>query len=386
MGLGEWLTFLRALEMGLHRASLRGFYNVGRAVLCSSEADFDVFDQVFLEVFGSVAAEAVELTDQLREWLADPAHWPDLPPELIHALEDLDLEELRRLFEERLAEQDSRHDGGDRWIGTAGRSPFGWAGRRRGGIRVSGQSVWQSALQVAASRHYEPYRRDLILDVRQIQVALRKLRELAREGREEELDIQATVDATCRNAGELELRFVPKRRNRVKVLLLMDVGGSMTPHARLVSRLFTAASRSSHFKDLQYYYFHNCVYENLYRDAGWREAVALSDVLAACSRDYKLILVGDARMHPVELFRPGGAIHYWDWNPKPGIAYLEALAGHFDRAVWLNPTPRSRWRHPTVSAIGQVFPMLPLSLDGLEEAVRILVGGRSFTRPVAERN
>ena len=352
---------------------------MARAVLCGSEADYDRFDQAFLETFRGVAATSVQLTDELAKWLETAAAWPEVPPELLEALEGWDLEELRRLFEERLAEQDARHDGGDRWIGTGGRSPFGWAGRRRGGIRVHGRSMWQSALQVAAARRYQEYRRDLVLDVRQMQVALGKLRELTREGAREELDLEATIDKTCRNAGELELCFVPRRKNVVKVLLLMDVGGSMTPHARLVSRLFSAASKVSHFKDFQYFYFHNCVYESVYRDPGWREALDIEELLSRFGPDYKLIVVGDARMHPVELFQPGGAIHYWEWNSRPGIAYLEQLGAHFRRSVWLNPTPSSWWRHPTVSAIAKLFPMVPLTLEGLERAVRILSGGR--TRP-----
>ncbi len=378
VGTGEWLALMKALELGLHSSSLDGFYNVSRAILCKSEADFDIFDQAFSLVFRGVEIESARLTDELLEWLAEEEAMlaAFLGLESVEELREMDFDEIRRLFEERLAEQDARHDGGNRWIGTGGTSPFGWGGRRPGGVRVAGRSLLHSALQVAAARRYRGYRTDLVLDVRQIQVALRKLRELTREGAREELDLDATIDKTCKNAGELDLVFVPRRKNSVKLLLLMDVGGSMTPHSGLVSRLFTAAHHSTHFKDLQSFYFHNCVYEQVYGRASFDEPVALPELLRSLDRDYKLVIVGDARMHPVELFRSGGAIRYWDWNERPGIETLEILADYFRRSVWLNPSPPGWWGHRTVSAIRQVFPMFPLTLDGLQDAVETLVGGR----------
>ncbi len=378
VGTGEWLALMQALGLGLHRSSLSGFYNVARSLLCKSEADFDLFDQAFSLVFRGVEMESAQLTDELLDWLREEEEMlaAFLGLDSVEQLRTMDLDELRRLFEERLAEQDERHDGGNRWIGTRGTSPFGWGGRRPGGVRVAGRGMLQSALQVAAARRYRGYRTDLVLDVRQIQVALRKLRELTREGARDELDLEATIDKTCKNAGELDLVFVPRRKNSVKVLLLMDVGGSMSPHAGLVSRLFSAAHRSTHFKDLQSFYFHNCVYEQVYARASFDEPVALSELMRSLDRDYKLVIVGDGRMHPVELFRPGGAIRYWDWNERAGIETLDVLADYFRRSVWLNPTPQTWWGHRTIAAIREVFPMFPLTLDGLEDAVQALVGGR----------
>jgi len=376
VGLNEWLALMEALGLGLHRSSLTGFYNVARSILARSEADFDAFDQAFSSFFKGIEIESADLTKELLDWLENPASWvEDLDPEMLRRIEEMDLDELRRLFEERLKEQDARHDGGNRWVGTGGTSPFGWGGRRRGGVRVAGRGMWGSAMQVAGARLYREYRKDVVLDVRQIQVALRKLRELTREGAREELDVDATIDQTCRNAGELELVWRARRKNAVKVLLLMDVGGSMNPHARLVSRLFTAASKSNHFKDFQYYYFHNCVYDTLYETARFSDPISLGDLLGATTKDYKLVLVGDARMHPVELFRPGGAIHYWEWNPRPGIDSLSELAHHFRRSVWLNPTMPSLWGHITVKAVRSLFTMFPLTLEGLEDAVQALVAG-----------
>jgi len=238
----------------------------------------------------------------------------------------------------------------------------------------------RSAAQIAALRRYRAYRSDLVLDVRQIKVALRRLRELRRGGRQDELDLDGTVDRTCRNAGELELVWRPPRRNNVKVLLLMDVGGSMEPHARTVSQLFSAAKQTKHFREFHPLYFHNCVYEKLYKDARFYERMTVAELLRTYGPTYKLVMVGDALMHPLELFEPGGAIDYWTYNRTPGIEWLRKLADHFERRVWLNPEPPQYWAHVTVSAIRNLFPMFPLTLDGLAEAVDALVKGRKSWR------
>lgn len=395
VGLNQWLALMEALEKGLHRSSLDGFYNVARSLLTGSEAELDAFDQAFSTTFRNIDGEAIELSEEALEWLERPmALLERLTDEQRSFFENVDLDELRRLFRERLEQQTERHDGGSHWVGTGGRSPFGWGGIHPGGIRVGGRRHGGSAVQVAAERRYQGYRRDLVLDVRQIQVALRKLRELTREGAKEELDVDATIDKTCRNAGELDLVYRPRRRNNVRLLLLMDVGGSMTPHARLVSRLFSAANASSHFRDLRHFYFHNCVYERVYEEASFASPMKVSEMLRTFSSEYKLVIVGDACMHPAELLQPGGAIHFWEMNHRPGLDWLTTLADHFPRRIWLNPDSPRLWRHVTVRTIRRLFPMFPLTVQGLEEGVAALVKGRSqdpggaeppATRPAGSR-
>jgi len=376
VGPEEWLALMEALARGLHESSLTGFYHLARSVLVHSEAHFDAFDLAFAQVFAGVEVDALALQGELAAWLADPARLAGLSPEERELLAALRIDELRRLLEERLREQRQRHQGGSRWVGTGGTSPFGAGGYHPTGVRIGGSSGGRSAAQVAAERRYRAYRSDLILDVRQIQVALRKLRELRREGRRDELDLPASIDRTSRNAGELELCWRPPRRNHARVVLLMDVGGSMDPHARVVSQIFSAASRSKHFRTFHAYYFHNCVYGSVYRDSWFREALPLDELLAAHRPSSKLVVVGDALMHPLELLAPDGSLDYWARNATPGIESLRRVARHFERRVWLNPEPPRFWRHQTVAAIGELFPMFPLTLDGLADAVSSLVGGR----------
>ena len=376
VGLQEWMALLEALALGLHESSLTAFYHLARSILVHSESHFDAYDQAFGQVFQGIEADALQLEGELERWLADPAMLRYLSPEEKAALEELDLEELRRLLEERLREQQERHQGGNRWIGTGGTSPFGHSGYHPTGVRIGGSPGNRSAAQVAALRRYRAYRSDLVLDVRQIKVALRKLRELRRDGRQEELDLERTVDETCRNAGELELCWRAPRRNNVKVLLLMDVGGSMEPYARTVSQLFSAAKQSHHFRDFKAFYFHNCVYRQVYKDAWFREALPLAELTATYGPNYKLVLVGDAMMHPLELMEPGGSIDYWSYNQTPRIEWLRRLARAYERRVWLNPEPPRFWAHVTVSAIRNLFPMFPLTIEGLDGAVGALVKGK----------
>jgi uncharacterized protein len=371
----EWMALMEALARGLHESSLDGFYRVARAVCVKDVSQFDAFDLAFLAHFRDVHVQARALSEELLAWLEDPRRLAELSEEERRLLEALDPERLRSLFEERLREQRERHDGGDRWIGTGGRSPFGRGGRHPTGMRVGPVGGGRSAMQVAAERRYREYRRDLVLDVRQIDVALRGLRRLGRDGAPEELDIDGTVDETSRNAGELEIVFRPPRRNRMKLVLLMDVGGSMDPYAQLVERLFTAASRAGRFARFRYYYFHNCVYESIYEDAAFRERVPVADFLAGSDRDERLVLVGDALMHPAELYQQGGSIYYSDFNRTTGIDWLRRLRAHFRRAAWLNPEPERYWPRTTIEMIAGVFPMYPLTIDGLERAVRHLVRG-----------
>lgn len=370
----EWMALMEAMAKGLHDSSLDGFYQVARCVLVKDLADYDAFDLAFASYFKDVTIEALALTEELLEWLRDPRRLAELTPEQQAALRALDVEKLRELYAQRLKEQKGRHDGGSRWIGTGGTSPFGQGGKHPTGMAV-GPGGGRSAMQIAGERRYKEYRKDVVLDVRQIDVALRGLRQLGREGADEELDLDDTVDATCQNAGDLELVYHPPRRNRAKVILLMDVGGSMDPHAELASRLFTAASRAGRFARFRSYYFHNCVYEHVYEDAHFKQRVAVADLLHKSDRDEKLVVIGDALMHPAELLDPGGAIYWSHGGRTSGHEWLRRLSAHFLRTAWLNPEPERYWGGTTIEVIAALFPMWQLTLDGLGQAVRYLVRG-----------
>lgn len=374
----EWLALMEGLAKGLHDSSLDGFYRLCRTVCVKDIAHYDAYDDAFLSYFKDVHKASLQVTQEMLEWLSDPQRMAQLSEEQKQALQSLDLEKLRELFEQRLREQKERHDRGNRWIGTGGTSPFGTGGKNPTGMRVGGGGG-RSAMQVADERRFREYRKDVVLDVRQIDLALRGLRRLGRDGALDELDLDETVDQTCRNAGEIEVVFRPPRRNRVKVVLLMDVGGSMDPHSELMSRLFTAASRAGRFAKFRSYYFHNCVYQAIYEDAQFRKPVTVADLLAGSDRDEKLVIVGDALMHPAELL-DAGAMYYAPAARASGLEWLRRLSAHFRRAVWLNPEPDRYWVGTTIEVIASVFGMWHLSLDGLGQAVRYLVRGGE--RPV----
>jgi uncharacterized protein with von Willebrand factor type A (vWA) domain len=370
----EWMALMEAMALGLHESSLDGFYHLCRTICVKDIAHYDAYDEAFLAYFKDIHTDSLQLTEQIRAWLADPRNLEGLTDEQRAALKELDIEKLREMFEQRLKEQKERHDGGRRWIGTGGSSPFGTQGENPTGMRV-GSGGGRSAMMVADERRFKEYRRDVVLDVRQIDVALRGLRRLGREGAIEELDLDETIDKTCRNAGDIDIVFRPPRRNRVKVLLMMDVGGSMDPYAELVSRLFTAASRAGRFAKFRSYYFHNCVYNSIYEDAQFRKGVPVADLLAHSDRDEKLVFVGDALMHPAELLDPGGSMYLYSQTRASGIEWLRRLAHHFRSATWLNPEPERFWPGTTIEVIASVFAMYPLTLDGLAHAVRYLVRG-----------
>jgi len=373
----EWMALMEAMALGLHESSLDGFYHLCRTLCVKDIARYDAYDEAFLAYFKDVHVDALRLTQDIADWLQNPRALEGLTDEQRAAMQAMDFEKLRELFEQRLKEQKERHDGGNRWIGTGGTSPFGTGGKHPSGIRVGGGGQ-RSAMAVADKRLFKEYRRDVVLDVRQIDVALRGLRRLGRDGAVEELDLDETVDQTCKNAGEIEVVMRPPRRNRVKVILLMDVGGSMDPHAELVSRLFTAASRAGRFAKFRSYYFHNCVYNSVYEDANFSKAVPVADLLATSDRDEKLVVVGDALMHPGELLDPGGSLYLsstYGSGRASGIEWLRRLAHHFRSSAWLNPEPERFWSGTTIEPIASVFPMFPLTLDGMAASVRYLVRG-----------
>jgi uncharacterized protein with von Willebrand factor type A (vWA) domain len=367
----EWMTLMEALSQGCI-SNLDEFYHLARAILIKSETYYDQYDIAFDEYFKGIETPA-EITEQVLEWLKDPINRMVLTAEERALFESMDFDELLRELEKRLKEQKGQHDGGGYWIGRGGTSPFGHSGYHPAGIRIGGESGGRHAIQVARERRFRNYRNDLTLDVRQIKVGLRGLRQLSRIGPEDELDLDRTIDATSRNAGEIELVWTRSRKNAAKVLLLMDVGGSMEPFARLCSRLFSAAHSSTHFKDFQYFYFHNCIYDSLYQDALLYQAVSTSHLLRILEPDYKVILVGDARMATSELTEKYGAIDFYERNEIPGIVWLKRIAQHFTHCVWLNPETPYYWNHPTVLMIAKLFPMFELTIDGLGQAVKKLI-------------
>jgi len=365
VSLTEWLTLIEALALGLHGSSLIGFYSLSRSLLVKDEAYFDEFDRVFAEHFeGVVDLSAIE--KDVWEWLENSIQPYQLDPALRKILDSVDVERLRELFEQRLREQTERHNGGNRWIGTGGTSPFGHGGYHPGGIRVGGQGRFGSAVQVAAARRFREHRHDLVLDTRQLSVALRKLRALKRSGLDEELDIDGTIDKTARAAGELELVFRPERRNDLRLLLAMDVGGSMEPYRHLVDLLFSAAHAARHFKRFDHVYFHNCVYGEVYKDALFQEAIPTQRLIEQLDADTRLVLVGDAYMYPGELTDRYGAIQWDDRNDTPGYVWLERLAERFKHSAWINPMSGRMWHAPSVHLIRNLYPMVELTIEGIE--------------------
>ena len=370
VGTQEVLSMAQVLRAGLHDSSLDGFYNVARAVMIHSEAHLDSFDEAFLSFFKGIEIESKKLKDELYDWLKNARQeMAELTDEQREFVESLDLDELRKMFEERLKEQTERHDGGNKWIGTGGTSPFGHGGQSPQGFRVGGPGGGRSAIKVADARLYRGYRQDLTLDVRQMQVALRKLRAIVREGAEEELDLEGSIAATAKNGGELEVVTQPPRRSNTRVILMMDVGGSMDPFAHLCSRMFSASKKSTHFKELRTYYFHNCVYGHVYETERFDKPIRVRDLLHECGPHYKLIMVGDALMAPYELMAAGGSLELGDDRGIEGIAWLAMLQQHFHRCIWLNPEPQKYWTGNTIDYVRQVFEMFPLTLDGLGEGV-----------------
>ena len=362
IGVGEWNDFLRALTRGL-AATPNELYTLGRALLCRSEADFDRYDVAFARAFHG-AELSDEVKEQLLAWLRKEASG-----EGERVDPDVADEDLWRELLDRIRQQNEEHHGGNRWVGTGGTSPFGHSGRAARGIRVGGGGGGRSAVQVALDRRWENYRTDRTLDVRDLEVALRALRKLIREGRWE-LDLDGTIRRTCDNAGDIELVEQRERQNQVHLVLLMDAGGSMAPHHDRVSQLFSAAFRTKTFKSFTPYSFHNCIYGWLYNDIAQGDRVPAEKVLADLSPHQRLISVGDASMAPYELFSvfswPGGD------NALAGIDWLRRFRARCRSSVWLNPDPRRYWEHPTVRAIGDTFPMYELTVDGLRDAIKKL--------------
>lgn len=375
--LKEYLTFLEALDKGVGRLSVEDFYAVARTTLIKHEAQLDRFDQCFGHYFrGMELIEDEDLVSNIpEEWLRRELERV-LSPEEIEQLEAMGgLEALQERFRELLKEQRERHQGGNKWIGTGGTSPFGAYGYNPEGYRIGQQGNRnRRAVKVWDKRRFRNLRDDRELNTRNLQMALRHLRDFTREGLPEELDLEETIRKTSKNAGMLELEMVPRKRNNVKLLLLMDVGGSMDDHIRRCEELFSAARYQ--FKNLEYFYFHNCVYEGLWRDnrRRHREAFGTFELLRTYNSDYKLIYVGDAAMSPYELAYPGGSVEHW--NEEAGFTWLQRLNEHFSSYIWLNPNPREYWPYYESTHMlhqfmeGRMFPLTPAGLKNGMEALK----------------
>ena len=371
VSLTEWMMLMDALDKGCI-STLDEFYYLARSILVKTEAHFDHYDVAFKEYFEGIEGPA-EITDQIKDWLKGPQALKQLllkHPELANKME---LEELMKELEKRIQEQKEAHQGGAKWIGRFGTSPFGHSGSNPAGIRIGGEGWGRQAVKIAAERRFRNYADDLTLDVRQTKVALRRLRQLTRTGPEDELDLENTISATAKNVGDIQLIWRRARKNTVKLILLMDVGGSMDPYALLCSQLFSAANSSSHFKEFRYYYFHNCIYDKLYTNMERWEGISTEHILSTLTPDFKVIMVGDARMAPWELTEQNGIIDYYSSNDTPGIVWMKRIAEHFEHSVWLNPEDQQYWRHTTVQMVARLFPMYTLTIEGIEQAMKKLV-------------
>ena len=373
----EHLILLEALEADVIDRSPEQFYYLARAIYVKDESLIDRFDQVFARVFKGVLGDAPGAADSLVTDL--PEAWlKAMAEKYLSAEERAEIEtlgtwdEIMATLKQRLAEQKGRHQGGSTWIGTGGTSPFGNGGYNPEGVRIGGQSAHRRAIKVWERREFADLDATRELGTRTMKVALRRLRRFAREGAADELDLDATVAGTAAK-GYLDVAMRPERRNAVKLLLFFDVGGSMDDHVRLCEDLFSTLT--SEFKRLEYFYFHNCVYESVWKSNARRQSqrILTWDVLHRFGRDHKLVIVGDAQMSPYELVQPGGSVEHM--NPEPGTLWLQRLVAAYPSAAWLNPVPVEHWRYSQSTAMVRELlsdRMYPVSLEGLDQAARAL--------------
>ena len=377
VSLREYLTLLEALSAGLARFDVEAFYHLSRAALIKDERHFDKFDRVFAETFKGVeavgGAEGVAARPIPEDWLRKLAekHLTEEEKRLVESLGGWD--KLMETLRQRLAEQQGRHQGGSKWIGTAGTSPFGAYGYNPEGVRIGQtESRHRRAVKVWDKREFRNFDDSVELGTRNIKVALKRLRRWARTGAKEELDLDGTIRSTAEQ-GYLDVKTRPERHNAVKVILFLDVGGSMDDHIRVVEELFSAAR--SEFKHLQHYYFHNCLYEGVWKDNArrWTQQIPTHDVLNTFGSDYKCIFVGDAAMSPYEIAMPGGANEHW--NAEAGQVWLQRARTQWPDHLWINPTPEAYWRYTqSIQMIRETFEgrMVPMTLDGIDRGMRQL--------------
>lgn len=372
VSLRELLDLLGALKAGLVFADMQGFYYLARTILVKDESQYDKFDQAFADYFDGV--QSLDLFAEVpQDWLRRELdrHFSEEEKRRIQALGGL--EKLMETLRERLKEQQKRHQGGNKWIGTGGTSPFGAYGYNPEGVRIGQDGNRQfSAAKVWDKREFRNLANDVELGTRNLKVALRKLRQFARTGASEELDLPQTITGTARNAGMLDLHMQPLRHNSVKLLMFFDVGGSMDEYIQLCEQLFSAVR--SEFKHLEYFYFHNCIYEGVWQDNGRRhERLPVWDIIHKYAADYKVIFVGDATMGPYEITYPGGSVEHW--NEEPGATWMQRLLGYFKHSVWLCPQPQSYWHYyASIGVIQQIMGerFYPMTLEGVTQAIKKL--------------
>jgi uncharacterized protein with von Willebrand factor type A (vWA) domain len=368
----EFLSLLEALEKGVITTSLDDFYYLSRLILVKDEAHFDKFDRAFGMYFKGIDAVFEKNPSIPLDWLVKRME-RELTPEQKAALEKFGYDKLMDRLNELLKEQKEKHEGGSKWIGTGGTSPFGHGGTNPEGIRIGGPGRNRTAVKVWEQRSYKDYDADKELGTRNLKVALRRLRKFARQGADDELALDATIQATASNAGFLDIRMQPERKNRIKVLMLMDVGGTMDDHIERTEELFSAAK--TEFKNMEFFYFHNCVYDYLWKNNRRRHAERFPtwDILRKYPADTRLIFVGDATMSPYEVMAPGGSVEYN--NEEAGAEWLARFCNAFPKFAWLNPEPEGVWQYrQSVAMIRQLMNnrMFPVTIEGLERAMRVL--------------
>ncbi|WP_151634488.1 vWA domain-containing protein [Noviherbaspirillum aerium] len=368
----EFLILLEAMQKSVINPSLDEFYFLSRTTLVKDEAHYDKFDKAFGLYFRGIDAIFEKHPEIPLEWLQKRME-RELTPEQKAAIEKFGYDKLMDRLKELLKEQKERHEGGSKWIGTGGTSPFGNGGQNPEGIRIGGEGGNRTAVKVWEARSYRDYDDERELGTRNIKVALRRLRKFAREGAEEELALDDTIRATANNAGYLDIKMQPERKNNIKVLMLLDVGGTMDDHIARTEELFSAAK--TEFKNMEFFYFHNCVYDYLWKNNRRRHAERFPtwDILRKYPPDTKLIFVGDATMSPYEILQPGGSVEYN--NEEAGAEWLQRFTGTFPKFIWLNPEPEGLWQYrQSISVIRQLMNnrMFPVTIEGLERGMRML--------------
>ena len=372
VSLRELLDLIAVLKKGVVFADVEGFYHLAKIVMVKDEIYYDKFDGAFAEYFDGV--QKIDIFDHVvpEDWLRKKFEnqLSQAEKDELKALGGLD--ELMKTLKERLAEQEKRHEGGSKWVGTGGKSPFGAYGYNPEGIRVGQDGNRNNrAVKVWDKREFKNFDQDRELGTRNIKLALKKLRKFARTGASEKLDINTTIRSTAKNGGLLDVHMEPERHNSVKVLMFFDIGGSMDEYIHTCEELFSAAH--TEFKHLEFFYFHNCVYERLWKDNSRRrhDTVDLDEIIRTFGSDYKVIFVGDATMGPYEIVAPGGSVEHW--NEKPGLEYMRKILAHFTKVAWLNPQPENQWDYyHSISIIKDIISdkMFPLTVDGIGRAIK----------------
>ncbi len=375
----ELLDLIKAVSFHSENESpltLKKFYSIARSCLIKDIKYYDEYDLVFAETFGDNKIGDMEFNEKLTEWLSKAIE-NNLTDDRKKNAMNLPIDEIFNELRKRLEEQRERHDKGNHWVGTGGTSAFGNKGYNQNGLRVGGEGGEGIAKQIVGDRNYKEYRTDESLNIRQLKIALKKLKDLRKEGRKE-FQLEDTIKKTCENAGDIELVFHSSRKNKLKLMLLMDVGGSMTPHSQSVSKLFSAAHQLNHFKEFHYYYFHNIIYDRVYNDSIFDKSVSLEKLFKKISPDTKVIFVGDASMNPYELFGSHGSIYSYNSISEAklkitGHSTLKNLVNFYKSSIWLNPDPPQYWSSTTCEAIWDEIPMYFLSVDGIVKAISKLM-------------